>query len=106
MALFDLFSGWALWAPFTFVIVGIMGYAVGKITEKEEHNTLLWYLLAVGAALIIKIVGYYIAEGIIYGNWVAPVSSIPGNIIQVVVAGIIVIPFAKVLRKQLSTIRP
>ena len=32
MALFDLFSGWALWAPFTFVIVGIMGYTVGRIT--------------------------------------------------------------------------
>lgn len=25
MALFDLFSGWTLWAPFTLVIVGCMG---------------------------------------------------------------------------------
>ena len=25
MGLFDLFSGWTAWAPFTFVIVGAMG---------------------------------------------------------------------------------
>ncbi|MEA4971567.1 MAG: ECF transporter S component [Candidatus Metalachnospira sp.] len=104
MALFDIFSGWALWAPFTFVVVGIMGYTVGKITEKDEHNTLLWYVLAILAALIIKIVGYYIAEGIIYGNWIAPVSSIPGNIVQVLVAAVIVLPLAKSLKKQLSAI--
>ena len=83
MALFDLFSGWTLWAPFTFVIVGIMGWVVGKITEDKSHNTILWYVIAILAALAIKIVGYYIAEGIIYGNWVAPAASIPGNIVQI-----------------------
>ena len=29
MGLFDLLSGWTAWAPFTFIIVGIMGYVVG-----------------------------------------------------------------------------
>ena len=42
-------------------------------------------------ALIIKIVGYYIAEIIIYGNWVAPVASIPGNVVQIVVAAVVVL---------------
>ncbi len=104
MALFDLFSGWALWAPFTFVVVGIMGYVVGKITEKEEHDTVLWYLIAVVAALIIKIVGYYIAEAIIYSNWTVPVASIPGNIVQVVTAGIITLIVAKPLKKQIKSV--
>ncbi len=102
MALFDLFSGWALWAPFTFVVVGIMGYVVGAITEKEEHNTLFWYLIAIILALIIKIVGYYIAEAIIYQNLIIPVASIPGNIIQVTVAGIITLIVAKPLKKQIT----
>lgn len=106
MALFDLFSGWALWAPFTFIIVGTMGYIVGKITEKENHNTILWYILAISAALIIKIVGYYIAEAIIYGNWAAPVTSIPGNIVQILVAAIITVPLANPIKKQtLSVVR-
>lgn len=104
MALFDLFSGWTLWAPFTFIVVGLMGYTVGKITEKDKHNTILWYALAILAALIIKIIGYYIAEGIIYGNWVSPIMSIPGNIVQILVAAVVAVPLAKPLKKQLSAI--
>lgn len=96
MGLFDLLSGWTAWAPFTFIIVGIMGYVVGKIAEKK---TTVWYIVAVVAALIIKIVGYYIAEAIIYGNWAAPATSIPGNVVQVVTAGVIVVPVAVALRK-------
>jgi uncharacterized membrane protein len=81
MGLFDLMGGWTAWAPFTFVICGLMGIAVGAICE--NHHDYLHYILALLAACAIKIVGYYIAEGIIYGNWVAPVSSIPGNLVQV-----------------------
>ena len=32
MALFDLLSGWTLWAPFTLVIVGCMGFVVGAVS--------------------------------------------------------------------------
>lgn len=96
MGFFDLISGWTAWAPFTFIIAGIMGYAVGKISEK---NTTLWYIIAIVVALIIKIVGYYIAEGILYSNWIAPATSIPGNVVQVVTAGIIVVPIITALKK-------
>lgn len=91
MGLFDLLSGWTLWAPFTLVIVGLMGYVVGKMTEKESHQNFLWYVNAIAVACIIKVVGYYIAEVIIYGNFVAPVSSIPGNLVQIGIAAVIVL---------------
>lgn len=100
MGLFDLLSGWAIWAPFTFITVGFMGFTVGAITEK--HKSFPWNVFAIILACIIKIVGYYIAEVIIYGNWLAPAGSIPGNILQVVVAGIIVLPIIPVLRKGLK----
>lgn len=98
MGLFDLLSGWAAWAPFTFLIVGMMGYIVGSIAEKK---TIWRYTVAILAALLIKIIGYYIAEVILYQNWTAPLMSIPGNIIQVVVAGVIVVPTAVALQKTL-----
>ena len=88
MGLFDLLSGWTLWAPFTLIIVGIMGYAVGAICEK--HPQYQWKFAAMAVACVIKIVGYYIAEGIIYGNWVAPAASIPGNLVQIGVAAVVV----------------
>ena len=105
MALFDVLSGWTIWAPFTFIIVGLMGYTVGKITEKDTHNTFFWYFIAVMSALVIKIIGYYIAEAILYNNWIIPVSSIPGNTIQVLTAGVITIPIAKPLKNQLKNIK-
>lgn len=98
MGLFDITSGWTIWAPFTFVIVGIMGFVVGLITEKKEKNKQLWYLVAVVAACAIKIVGYYFAEVILYHNFIAPIASIPGNIIQVLFAGIVTIVIVDQLR--------
>ena len=49
MALFDLLSGWTLWAPFTLVIVGCMGFVVGAVTEKKKSFP--FYLLALLLAL-------------------------------------------------------
>ena len=69
MALFDLLSGWTVWAPFTLVTVGLMGYVVGLICERK--NKFGWYIVAIVAACAIKIVGYYIAEAVIYQNLVA-----------------------------------
>ena len=89
MGLFDLLSEWAIWAPFTFVIVGIMGYVVGAMTEK--HDQYGWKVAAIFAAFVIKIVGYYIAEIILYGNFVAPMTSVPGNVVQIAVAAVIVL---------------
>ena len=91
MALFDLLSGWTLWAPFTLIIVGIMGFTVGKLTEDPRHQNMKWYVISIAAACVIKVVGYYIAEVIIYGNPLAPVSSIPGNLVQIGVAAVIVL---------------
>ncbi|NLA69559.1 MAG: ECF transporter S component [Clostridiales bacterium] len=94
MCLFDIVSGWAAWAPFTLVIVGTMGYVAGLIAEKWNVNNKIKYSVAILCACAIKVVGYYFAEVILYGNWVVPLGSIPGNIIQVLVAGAIVLPFA------------
>ncbi|MCM3727872.1 ECF transporter S component [Neobacillus cucumis] len=100
MGLFDLISGWAVWSPFTFIIVGAMGFLAGLISEKLPGNRILVNTLAIAVALIIKVVGYYFAEVILYGNWVQPFGSIPGNIMQVVIAGIIVVPLAGRLKKR------
>lgn len=99
MGMFDLLSGWTAWAPFTFIVVGSMGWAAGIISEKFTEKRTLAYVLSIFTALVIKIVGYYFAEVILYHNWIVPLGSIPGNVMQVVVAGIIVLPFAERLRK-------
>ncbi|CEH31176.1 hypothetical protein AM501_02680 [Aneurinibacillus migulanus] len=99
MAFFDLISGWAAWAPFTFIIVGTMGFLAGLISEKVPGKKVLVNTLAIVVALIIKVVGYYFTEVILYSNWIQPIGSIPGNVMQVIIAGIIVIPLAGRLKK-------
>ena len=96
MAMFDLISGWTLWAPFTFVIVGLMGYLLGLVAEKKA--SIARCALGIVLACLIKIAGYYAAEGLLYANWIAPLTSIPGNLVQVGVAGAIVLPLALPLK--------
>lgn len=99
MGLFDLLSGWTAWAPFTFVIVGLMGYTIGWIAER--HAQIGFYALALLLACGIKVTGYYFAEVILFGNWIVPLSSIPGNLVQVGVAAVLVLPIAGRLRSAL-----
>lgn len=102
MGLFDLLSGWYLWAPFTFVIAGLMGWSIGAMTEK--HHGSGRNALALAAACLIKIAGYYLAEGILYGNWLAPAASVPGNLVQIAAAAVIVLPVAQRLRNAAVSI--
>lgn len=38
MGLFDLVSGWTLWAPISFLARGLQGYLVGKIAWSNGRN--------------------------------------------------------------------
>lgn len=97
MALFDLLSGaYAIWAPFTLVIGLAIGFVVALIAEGRK--TFPFFFLAMFAAAAIKVVGYYIAEGILYHNWISPVASIPGNLTQVAVGAIVVLIIIEPLR--------
>ncbi len=100
MGLFDLCSGWTLWAPFTFIIVGLMGYVIGIITE--EKKGIQYQLIAILCACLIKVIGYYIAEVILYHNLYSPIASIPGNIIQVALAAMIVLPVLNSLKRGIQ----
>lgn len=100
MGAFDLLNGWIAWAPFTFIIVGVMGFAVGAITEKKKNVPRMVFAIVV--ALAIKVVGYYITEVILYHNWITPFASIPGNIMQIVVAGIVVVVISAPMKKAFA----
>ena len=88
----------------TLVTVGLMGYVVGLICERK--NKFGWYIVAIVAACAIKIVGYYIAEAVIYQNLVAPFASIPGNIVQIGCAAAVVLVVIVPLRKAANKIIP
>lgn len=101
MGLFDIVSGWIAWAPFTFIIRGAMGYLIGSISygKGREGNSFIWNIMGILLAGIWMIGGYYITEGILYGNWVSPLTSVPGNIIQILAGAAFGLPLASALKK-------
>ncbi|MDQ6599050.1 ECF transporter S component [Bacillus salipaludis] len=101
MALFDLAGGWALWAPITFVSRALQGYIVGKIawSNGRNGNSLAFNLIGAIVSMPVMIAVYYIGEVILYGNWVAPVASIPGDVVQNVLGVIVALPVSAALKK-------
>ena len=101
MALFDLVSGWTLWAPFTFIARGLQGYIVGKIawSNKRKGRSSLFNILATVCSIPFMLLGYYICECVLYNSWLIPFASIPGNLVQNCVGILIALPVCTFLKK-------
>lgn len=101
MGLFDIVGGWLIWAPITIVARGLQGYIVGKITwsKGRKGNSIALNVIATIVSMPVMIAVYYIGEGILYGNWVAPLASIPGDVLQNVLGVIIAVPVCAALKK-------
>ncbi len=88
MAGFDIFSGYAIWAPYTFLIKLVMAVLVGfasKGLKEEVIKKSSWVKLVLMQiiAAIWMIAGYYVAEALIFSNWVTPINSVFMNLLQV-----------------------
>lgn len=77
----DLFCGGAEWIPFT-VIIKIL--VVLAFTSKTPRMLCKRNIFALFTALLVTVGGYYLAEALLFGNWVSPVLSIWGNVVQIV----------------------
>ena len=101
MGLFDIFGGWIIWAPTTIIARALQGYIVGKIAWSNGHrgDSVKLNILAAVASIPVMLAVYYIGQGIMYNNWVAPLASIPGDIIQSIVGLLVAIPLCLALKK-------
>ncbi|MCL1810028.1 MAG: ECF transporter S component [Clostridiales bacterium] len=89
-ALGDVLGGFAIWAPWTLVIKGVMALIMGllvKAATKEPTNGTIPRVTAAQAvgmciAGLWMTAGYYAAEGVIYGNWAVALLGIPWNVGQ------------------------
>lgn len=107
----DIYGGYAVWAPWTLVIKIVMVLIVQLffdfLTKRASNGKhiakiagipfaeLFAYVLAV----LWTVSGYYIAQGFISGNWIAPVADVPGNVLQATVGSIIAILVSVTLGK-------
>lgn len=102
----DIVGGAAAWAPWTFVIKGIMAVIVGLLIElafrkpdagrKRVFAAMIAGMVIAGAFMAL---GYYIAEGLMYGNWIVAALGIPWNIGQFVFGMILAVILGEALCK-------
>ncbi|MBO1915203.1 ECF transporter S component, partial [Microvirga sp. 3-52] len=67
MGLFDLVSGWTLWAPFTIVARGLQGYIVGKIawSNGRKGSSMSVNLLAAILSIPVMLAVYFLCERVL-----------------------------------------
>lgn len=101
MGLFDVVGGWLIWAPITIVARGVQGFIVGKIAwaKGRKGDNLTLNIVAMVISMPIMMAIYYMGEVILYSNWVAPLASIPGDIVQNMLGLIVAIPVCMLLKK-------
>lgn len=110
MCMFDLFSPYVIWAPFTFVIKGVMAYIAGTVAYRKNYdgNNMWNNIIAFVLGGIWMIAAYYLA-GVIIMHFVTKIAfgqafilsaaEIPGNISQVVAGIVLAIPLGKAVKK-------
>ncbi len=88
-ALADLFLGYAVYAPATFVIKGLVAlaaYLLIKAVGKIKYKSVAYILSGIIAELVM-IGGYYVFEGLMYGFVESAVNILPNGVQAV--AGIV-----------------
>ena len=100
-ALADLFSGYIIYVPATFVIKGLMAlvaYAGFKALNKKLGDLTSRIITGI-CAEIIMILGYFVFEGFLYG-FAPSVVNIPANAVQGVAGLILGCLLVKVFEKS------
>ena len=82
----DLLTGFAMWAPGSMIIKGLM--AILFSCKAKKIITARNLVMLIPAALI-SIAGYYLYEGLITGNFVAALAGISGSAGQAVASSIV-----------------
>ncbi len=114
MCLFDLLNGYTMWAPFTLIIKGTMGYIAGTIAYRKNYNgnNFSNNIFAFVVAGIWMIAAYYLGGAIILTfiskefalkqALIVSLKDIPTNIFQVVGGIALALPLITALKSKIN----
>ncbi len=95
----DLISGFAQYAPFSFIAHGLEGVVVGLVARWLPNR---WgRLLGLVFGIIIMVVCYFFADSLLY-SWATGTLGIIPNMVQGLVGAVIAVSFEMPLRRKLN----
>ena len=97
-ALADLFSGYVVFAPATFLIKGIMAVIVGLFVKDLSKKSIVKTAISGFISECLMIAGYFFFEAVFMGYGLGAAAAIPGNAIQGVVGLILALILIPVFR--------
>ena len=98
----DYLAGYAIYVPFTIVIKALMAFAFYKLYSHKKDK--LFTVFAVLAAGIVNILGYFIADLVIYQfSPATAIADAPLNIGQSIASSIVFIIMLPILNKILKS---
>jgi len=97
-SLADVLLGWAAWAPWTFLIKGLVGLIIGTLSNGRSWGR---NLLAMSVAAVFTIAAYGFVSLKIFGEGYALVE-IYGNVFQTGVGMVLAFVLVSALRRALS----
>ena len=103
-ALADIFSGYIVFAPATFIIKGAMSlvaYYGVKIFQKKVSITSSRIISSI-AAEILMVLGYFVFEGFMYG-FIPSLVNIPASAIQGVAGIVLGVVLARIFDKSFKS---
>ena len=112
----DLMAGFAMWAPWSMGIKAGMAIIFGLVIQStlthrkaeggrkgngspSELGFMSIEIFAMILAGLFMTAGYYVAEGIMYGNWIVAALGIPWNLAQFGVGIVLAVSLNKALAK-------
>lgn len=110
MGLIDLASGYAYWAPFSFVIQGLMGLGAAAVLDAFDKRNFKIYLLSFIVGGAISAIGYFIANAIVgrlivgattsfWASILYAAAHFPGDISEIILGIIIALPLSPVVNR-------
>ncbi len=100
-ALADIFSGYIIYAPATFVIKGLMAlvaYFTCRVISGKSNN-IISRIISGTLAEILMVGGYFVFEGFLYG-FIPSLVNIPANAMQGVAGLILGILLVRIFEKS------
>ncbi len=85
-ALADVISGYAVFAPLTFVAHGLQGLLVGWITARRVTPATAALAVLAGSAAVVG--GYFIGASLFFGGPAYALTEVPWNLVQVAVGAL------------------
>jgi uncharacterized membrane protein len=97
-AIADLISGYAQWAPISFVVHGIEGLLIALIVRKQPLSKMRTLLAAIGCVLTVSL-GYFVLSALFISTVAVAAAEIPPNMIQAGVGVVFGLALSKAIKR-------